>query len=199
MGGSRPRRSLGSFRHDPCPGPRQALPVAGRVLTAVTSSVAPMNRREIPGLAGWMALCFSAAALGGIASPGEWYRSLERPAWTPPDQVFGPVWTLLYATMAIAAWMVWRQEGLRGARLALGCFLAQLALNTMWSWLFFGWQRPGWAFVEIGFLWLAIAVTAVMFSRIRIAAGLLLLPYLTWVTFAAALNFEIWRLNAPFP
>jgi len=158
-----------------------------------------LTRRALLGLTGWIFLCFSAAALGGLATPGEWYRSLAKPPWTPPDQVFGPVWTVLYGTMAISAWLVWRQEGVRGARLALGFFLAQLALNVLWSWIFFGWQKPGWAVIEIAILWFAIAVTAVMFSRIRRAAGFLLAPYLTWVTFAAALNFEIWRLNAHLP
>lgn len=152
-------------------------------------------RERILGLAVWLAVTFAAAFVGSQFLPGEWYASLEKPAWTPPNGVFAPVWTVLYALMAVSAWMIWSRRGLRGAALPLGLFLLQLALNAIWSWLFFGLHRPDWALIEILLLWLAILATLIAFWRIRIAAGALLLPYLLWVSFATALNFELWRLN----
>ena len=118
-----------------------------------------------------------------------------RPEWAPPASLFGPVWTVLYALMAIAAWLVWRTRGVRGARGALALFVAQLALNALWTWLFFAWRRGAWAFAEVLVLWVAVAATTVAFARHRRAAGALLVPYLGWVTFAAALTWAVWRLN----
>jgi tryptophan-rich sensory protein len=143
----------------------------------------------------WLLIPFSAASVGMWFDPGQWYADLVKPAWTPPGYVFAPVWTVLYAMMGLAAWMVWRREGFRGGRAALALFFAQLVLNGMWTWLFFGLHRPLLAFVELIVLWLAILMTLVAFCRIRRAAGILLIPYLGWVTFAAALNWQIWRLN----
>lgn len=143
-------------------------------------------------------LVFFAAALGNwatMSNVGGWYQTLARPSWAPPDWVFGPVWTVLYAMMAVAAWLVWRQKGWRAARWPLTLFLVQLALNSLWSAIFFGLQQPAWACVEIVALWIAIAATLVAFWRRSRLAGALLLPYLLWVTFAAALNFEFARLN----
>jgi translocator protein len=148
------------------------------------------------GLVGWLLVVAVAAWFGSQFMPGAWYAGLEKPAWTPPSWLFGPVWTLLYVAMAIAAWLVWRERGFSGAPVALGLFLLQLSLNAAWSWLFFGLQRPDLAFAEIVVLWGAILATLTAFGRIRAAAGWLLAPYLAWVTFAAALNFAIWRLNA---
>ena len=146
-------------------------------------------------LAGWVTLCFGAASLGALFPPGEWYGSLRKPVWTPPAWVFGPMWTLLYLMMGVAAWMVWRRGGWRAQRLPLGCFLVQLALNAAWSPLFFGLHRPDLALADILFLWLAIAATlAAFWFRTRLAA-LLLLPYLAWVSFAALLNLALWQLN----
>jgi translocator protein len=148
-------------------------------------------------LAGWVGLCYLAAFVGSrFTDTGAWFRALEQPAWAPPDRVFGPVWTVLYTLMGIAAWLVWRARGFRGAPTALGLFLVQLVLNVAWSGLFFALQRPDLAFAEIVVLWAAIVATVVAFWRVRPLAGALLLPYLAWVTFAAALNFAIWRLNA---
>lgn len=127
--------------------------------------------------------------------PGEWYAGLAKPAWNPPNWLFGPVWTVLYILMAVAAWLVWRRQGLAGAALPLLVFVVQLVLNAMWSWLFFGLQRPGVALAEILVLWVAILVTILLFFRVRSVAGILLIPYLLWVSFAAVLNFTIWRLN----
>ncbi len=141
------------------------------------------------------------AALGARFGPGEWYVELAKPAWTPPGRLFGPVWTLLYLTMAVAAWLVWRQRsGLVGrerdaADAALTAYAIQLLLNAAWSWLFFGRHLIGLALVDIGLLWLAILATTVLFWRVRRIAGLLLVPYLGWVAFASALNLRLWQLN----
>lgn len=147
-------------------------------------------------LAGWLALCFAAAATGVFVSTGDWYAALHKPSWNPPPWVFGPAWTFLYITMAVAAWLVWREGGWKAQRRALGLFIVQWFLNALWTPLFFGAHLPGVAFGEIVLLWLAIAATLVAFWRVKKAAGLLLVPYLAWVSFAAALNFTIWRLNS---
>lgn len=152
--------------------------------------------RQIPALVGWVLLCFAAAALGGLSMPGEWYASLRKPSWNPPGWVFGPVWTALYAMMAVAAWLVWKRGGFAAQRRPLALFLGQLALNAAWTPLFFGLKQPGWAFAEIVLLWLAIAATLAAFRPASRAAAWLLAPYLAWVSFAATLNFTLWRLNS---
>ena len=165
---------------------------------ASTNPISMPRGRQALGLLGWLALCYGAAALGGLftaSSVQDWYPSLARPAWTPPSWLFGPVWTVLYGLMAVAAWLVWRGRGWGGARGPLGLFLLQLVLNVLWSLVFFGLRLPGAAFAEIVLLWLAILVTMIAFWRIRGLAGGLLLPYLLWVSFAAALNFALWRMN----
>ncbi len=126
---------------------------------------------------------------------GTFYAELVRPGWAPPAYLFGPVWTILYAMMAVAAWLVWRHRETRLARLALVLFMIQLILNGLWSWLFFGWKLGALSFLDIVLLWGLIVATLVSFSRVTLSAGLLLVPYLAWVTFASVLNFEIWRLN----
>jgi tryptophan-rich sensory protein len=156
---------------------------------------APAARIQILGLLGWLAACFAAAAIGGYFSPGEWYAGLRKPAWNPPNWLFGPVWSALYTMMGVAAWLIWRRGGFAANGPALRCFLAQLALNALWSSLFFGLRRPGLALIEILLLWLAIAATLALFWRAQRAAGLLLVPYLAWVSFASVLNFTLWRLN----
>jgi len=147
------------------------------------------------GLAGWVLLCFSAAALGGFFLPGEWYAQLRKPAWNPPGWIFGPVWTALYTMMAVAAWLVWRRGGFAVQRVPLGLFLLQLLFNALWSPLFFGLHNPALAFAEIVLLWLALLATIVAFGKVQRGAGILLLPYLAWVSFAAVLNFTLWQLN----
>jgi tryptophan-rich sensory protein len=157
-----------------------------------------ITAREAVGLVVAIAVCFGAAALGSVftaRSIPDWYATLAKPSWTPPGAVFGPVWTLLYLSMAVAAWLVWREQELAGKALPLGLFAVQLVLNAAWSVIFFGLQRPGAAFAEIVILWLAILATLVTFWRVSPVAGALLVPYQAWVTFAAALNFAIWRLN----
>lgn len=149
------------------------------------------------GLAAWLGVCFLAAAAGAIATAdaGAFYTRLVRPTWAPPPSLFGPVWTVLYVLMGIAAWLVWRDGGFRASRTALTLFLIQLAVNALWSWLFFGWRLGAVSFVEVVVLWVLVAATLVSFWRKRPLAGGLLVPYLLWVSFAAALNFTIWRLN----
>lgn len=147
-------------------------------------------------LAGWLALTFTAAATGVFVSTGDWYAGLVKPSWNPPGWLFGPVWTLLYAMMAIAAWQVWREGGWGAQRRALGLYLFQWVLNALWTPLFFGLHRPGLAFVEILALNVAVLGTLAAFWRVRRLAGVLLVPYALWVAFAAVLNFTIWRLNA---
>ena len=157
-----------------------------------------MSDRRAPALvalAGFLALAFLPALVGARFVPGEWYLQLAKPAWTPPGWLFGPVWTVLYVTIGVAAWLVWRRTGLRGALAAWTAWAIQLVLNGAWSWIFFGLRQPGAALVEIVVLWLAILATVIGFWRLRPLAGGLLLPYLAWVSFATALNAAIWRLN----
>ncbi|MCL4119605.1 UNVERIFIED_CONTAM: hypothetical protein GTU68_060950 [Idotea baltica] len=133
------------------------------------------------------------ATAGSVGS--DWFVELNKPAWNPPNWIFGPVWSWLYLMMAIAAWLVWRESSLLKSRLALGWFGFHLILNILWSVLFFGLQQPGWAALEIVILWVSILVSIVLFSRhSKLAAGLLV-PYLLWVTFASVLNYTIWSLN----
>jgi benzodiazapine receptor len=164
----------------------------------VNSTIPPTQRRTPAalGFAGWLLLCFSAAALGGFFMPGEWYAQLQKPSWNPPSWIFGPAWTALYIMMAIAAWLVWRRGGFATQRLALGVFLLQLLLNALWSPLFFGLRNPALAFVDIVLLWFALLATLLVFWRRSRVAGALLIPYLAWVSFASALNFALWRLNS---
>ena len=157
----------------------------------------PSTQRQVVGFLAWLAICFIAAGFGAVASvqAGSFYLSLSRPEWAPPASVFGPVWTALYASMAISAWLVWREGGFRHARPALILFLTQLALNALWSWLFFACRLGALAFVDVLLLWTLIVATLIAFWRIRPLAGALLVPYLLWVSFAAALNYTVWQLN----
>jgi translocator protein len=147
------------------------------------------------GLAFWLGLCFAAAWVGSRFPPSAWYEHLLKPALTPPGWVFPIVWTLLYAMMGLAAWLVWRHHGVAGAIWPLGLFLLQLGFNTLWTYIFFGLQHPGLALVNIIALWLAILATAITFWQHYRLAGQLLLPYLLWVSFAVYLNLQFWRLN----
>ena len=149
------------------------------------------------GLAAWLAVTFLAAAIGGTSGPGPWYAELEKPAWTPPSWVFGPVWTTLYILMAVAAWMVWERRAERPApvRRALTVYVVQLALNALWSLLFFRWQLFGLAALEILVLLAAIVLTMRLFAPIRRPAAWLLAPYLVWVSYATTLSVGIWWMN----
>jgi benzodiazapine receptor len=155
------------------------------------------KNKQIIGLIAWLSVSFIAAAIGGAASiqAGSFYGQIVRPDWAPPPEVFGPVWTVLYALMGVAAWLVWRIGGSRHSRAALALFVAQLVLNSLWSWLFFGWHLGALAFADIMLLWALIVATLLAFWRLRPLAGALLVPYLLWVSFAAALNYSLWQLN----
>lgn len=150
------------------------------------------------GLLVFLVLTFAFAGIGGaVTGPAleTWYPALEKPAWNPPNWVFGPVWSFLYLTMAVAAWLVWRKRGLAAARVPLLLFLLQLMLNAAWSGLFFGLHLPAAAFVDLVLLWLAIFATILAFRRSVALAGWLLTPYLAWVTYAGTLNLAIWLAN----
>jgi tryptophan-rich sensory protein len=149
-------------------------------------------------LAVCVAAVFAAAAAGSLgmrlADP-TWYDDLTKPPWTPPDGLFGPVWSILYLLMAISVWLVWRARPLSGRAWPVAIFIAQLILNAVWTWLFFKLENPRAALADISLLWLAILATITAFSRIRPLAATLLLPYLLWVSFAWTLNLTIWRMN----
>lgn len=165
-----------------------------------------MNAPRTPkiGARSWLALLgfilasFAAAAIGGAATAENvrtWYPTLNKPAWTPPGWVFGPAWTLLYALMSVAAWRIWLIREKPGARRALTLHFVQLALNALWSVLFFGLKQPGLALGEIVVLWLLLLTIWRAFWRLDAAAGVLWTPYVAWVGFATALNGSIWWLN----
>jgi benzodiazapine receptor len=148
-----------------------------------------------PSLALWIILCEGTGWIASQWKPGAWYAALVKPAWNPPGSVFFPVWTLLYALMGVAAWLVWQKADAPGRRFALGLFLVQLLLNGAWSWIFFGLHAITAALYEIALLWLAILATMLAFRRISRASAWLLAPYLVWVSFATALTFALFRLN----
>ena len=155
--------------------------------------------RHWPSLVLFILVVMLAAGLGGFftrSGVAEWYPSLSKPAWTPPGWVFGPVWTSLYASMALAAWLVWLRRDRKPVFGAMVAFSCQLILNAVWPALFFGLRSPVAAFVEIALLWGVIVATVALFWRIRPVAAVLLIPYGLWVTFAAGLNFAIMRLNS---
>ena len=159
----------------------------------------PQSVIRLAGLVFWIGICYLAAWIGALVSPGmapaDWYDALNKPAWNPPGWVFGPVWTVLYTMMGIAAWIVWDRFGLKAAKVALVAFLVQLVLNGLWSRIFFGMQEPGWAFFEILILLAAIVVTTVLFFRNNAVAGWLMVPYIVWVGYASTLNGAIWIMN----
>lgn len=141
-------------------------------------------------LAGIIGSVFTTPSIAG------WYAGIVKPALNPPAWVFGPVWTALFALMGIAVFLIWK-KGLerKDVKIALGIFIGQLVLNTLWSIIFFGLNSPGGALVEIVFLWLAILVTIIAFYKISKPAASLLVPYILWVSFAGYLNYSIWQLN----
>jgi benzodiazapine receptor len=148
------------------------------------------------GLIGWLVFTYSAAMSAVFVDPGDWYEQYAAPIWHPPHWIFGPVWTLLYAMMAIAAWLVWKCGGWRQQRPPLTLYLVQWALNALWTPLFFGLHRPDLALINILFLLAAIVATLIAFWRAHRLAGWLFIPYTAWVTFATILNFVLWRLNS---
>lgn len=151
----------------------------------------------LAGLVGWLGLVFIAAVIGAIASveAAPFYAQLSRPDWAPPGWVFGPVWTVLYIMMGVAAWLVWRRYGFGGAGMALGLFCFQLAVNALWSWLFFAWHLGAPALADVLLLWWLIVATLIAFWRSSRLAAALLVPYLVWVSFASALTYTVWQMN----
>jgi len=143
-------------------------------------------------LVGFLMMTFCAPLAGVFSPPGAWHAALNKPEWNPPGWIFGPVRTALYVMMATAAWLVWKRSGWHRT---LWPYFVQLALNAAWTPIFFGAHETGWAFVVILALWLAVLVTLLSFLRVSKPAGWLLAPYLAWVTFAAFLNFTLWRMN----
>ncbi len=160
---------------------------------------------EIPRMgAAWATLavsvggCVAVGLVSGLLTRAEisgWYATLAKPSFNPPNWIFGPVWTALYILMGVAAWLVWQEPVSRLRTLALVCFAVQLALNFLWSLIFFRWHSIGGALAEIAVLWLAIVLTHVLFFHVHPLAGELILPYLAWVSFASVLNAAIFRLN----
>ncbi len=147
-------------------------------------------------LLGFVAANFLVAMSGALFRPGQWYETLDKPPWTPPNWLFGPVWMVLYGMIAVAGWLVWREVGLSLA--AFAPYVVQLLLNALWSALFFGMRRMRLALYEVALLWLGIAVNIAVFLPIEPGAALLLVPYIVWVTIAAALNYEVVRRNPAY-
>lgn len=155
------------------------------------------KQKQFFGLIGWLLISFAASAVGAVASiqAQSFYGELTQPSWAPPGWVFGPVWTTLFALMGVAAWLVWREGGFRKNKTSLSLFLVQLVVNALWSWLFFAWHLGAYALIDLIVLWLLIIATLVAFWRVKALAGVLLVPYLLWVSFAGILNYTVWQLN----
>lgn len=150
---------------------------------------------KIIGLVVWILICFIPAIIGSQFGPGDWYQTLTKPEWNPPNWIFGPVWTLLYISMGISVWIIWKNYGLKTAAIPITFFIAQLILNALWSWFFFGLENVGLAFIDIVALWTLIFITLILFWKLNTWSGVLLLPYIAWVSFATVLNYNIWQLN----
>ncbi|MBD3297844.1 MAG: tryptophan-rich sensory protein [candidate division Zixibacteria bacterium] len=157
------------------------------------------RRQDLAGLVGFLALTIAVEIVAGLATSSSvrtWYPTLEKAPWNPPGWVFGPVWTVLYVMMAVAAWRVWRyRKGDERVRQALGIFYLQLTLNFLWSILFFGLQLPLAGLIDIVLLLTAIILTTIVFRRIDRWAAWLMIPYALWVAYATTLNAAIWWLN----
>jgi tryptophan-rich sensory protein len=154
-----------------------------------------MSMDALIALPAFIAVAFAAAITGAIFLPDHWYHRLDKPRWQPPDWAFPPVWTVLYLCIGAAGWLAWRETGVAAAPLAFAAYALQLVFNAAWTPLFFGLHRPDLAFADLVLLWFSIAATIALFAPISASAALLLVPYLGWVTFAGAVNFEIWRRN----
>jgi len=163
----------------------------------MTATTAVQSRSTKLALAGWIAISLAAGSVGANAarSAGEFYAQLDKAAWAPPAWLFGPVWTVLYVLMGVAAWMVWRERGWNGASTALAVFVIQLVFNALWTYLFFSMRSGALAFGEILLLWALIAATILLFARAKRTAALLLVPYLCWVSFATLLTWSVWQRN----
>ena len=174
----------------PAPTPQAAMPEPGRKLS--------WRRCWKPVLVAAVA-AMVVAALGASATDlGPWYQGLRKPDWQPPDWLFGPAWTLIFALTAAAGALAWSRAPRRARLPLVAAFALNALLNVLWSELFFAFQRPDWALVEVAFLWLSIVLLMVVAGRHARAAAWLLVPYLLWVSFAAFLNYTVVQLNAPF-
>ncbi len=171
--------------------------MAGAESTAAGLKPSP---RPKPGLAlaAWIGVCFAIGILGSIFTVPNiptWYAALVKPPLNPPNQLFGPVWTTLYALMGYAAWIVWKTRPSACRVRGLLLFSVQLALNFLWTWIFFSRHQMLTAFADLVALWVAILLTILTFRKMSARAAWLLVPYLAWVTFAGYLNLALWRLN----
>lgn len=146
-------------------------------------------------LVGFILANIVTASSGALFSPGAWYERLAKPRWQPPGYLFGPVWAVLYAMIAVSGWLIWTEAGWAGASLPLSIYALNLVLNATWSGIFFGMRRMGLAAVEMVGLWASIVGLIALFWPINEWAAILLIPYLLWVSFAFVLNITIWRLN----
>ena len=179
-------------------GPFTVRPFTARTEPAPMTQIAPTVSRpaaRLAGLGAFLVLCLAVYAANGLVtavSVGDWYQTLAKPPFNPPDWIFGPVWTVLFILIAVAGWRLWRATGGSSALVAWG---VQLALNLIWSVLFFGLQAVGAALVEIVLLLGAILTTIALAWRHNRVAALLLTPYAAWVAFAAVLNAALWALN----
>jgi len=159
------------------------------------------SRPNFPALTLFVVLALGVGALGAVFSPGisasatQWYEALAKPGWLPPQKWFASVWMALYVLMGIAAWLIWSERYHRGRTAALAAYGVQLVLNAMWPPLFFGLKNIDAGLFDIVALWLAIGWTLREFARVRIGAAVILVPYFLWVSFAAAINLGIWKLN----
>lgn len=153
--------------------------------------------QDLFGLLAWAIIVLAIAATAAIASAPApvLYAQLIKPSWAPAAWMFGPVWSVLYPVIAVAAWLVWLRRDRPGARLALWLFMIQLVLNGTWAWIFFHWQRGALSYFEMVLFWLAIAATMIAFHRVRPLAAWLLVPYLLWASYATALTYTIWQQN----
>ncbi|MDX2233057.1 MAG: TspO/MBR family protein [Hyphomonadaceae bacterium] len=155
-----------------------------------------MDTASLTALGVSVVAAFAAASTGAVFKPGAWYAALRKPPWTPPNWSFPVVWTILFTAMAVAAWLVWEAAGL-SAWPALALYGVHLAINAVWSFLFFGKKRLDWAMIEVVALWLAIVAVILAFRPYSATAALLLVPYLAWVSVAALLNLRLLQLNGP--
>jgi benzodiazapine receptor len=153
--------------------------------------------RQALGLLAWLGLAFVAAAVGALATvdAASFYLQLDRPAWAPPAWAFGPVWSVLYALMGTAAWLVWRERRAKPVGTALTLFVVQLAANALWSWLFFRWRNGAAALGDVLLLLVLIVLTIVAFGKVSRWAAYLMTPYLGWVCLASALTASVWKRN----
>lgn len=150
---------------------------------------------DISGLIGWLLLSAVIAWFGSQFAADNWYLELNKPGWTPPGWIFGPVWTILYILMAVAAWLIWRNDRKITGKLSLKIYLIKMVCNGLWSYLFFGLHQIGLAFLDIIVLLVLLIWVIILFYKEKKSAGIILIPYLIWVSFASVLNLSIWLLN----